>query len=612
MATRIYFPSDYPNIVTPPVTPEFDAAWEDISAAIQSFFSPTKQNTTLSPIIGTKTEAGAPYDVLMAQFISDPLDAQTISGTVKGQFQVWESTIDFRLCRALVIKVVDYLGTTVKGILLSHFPSLISEWDYSALTNRYFPPDSTALSELTVEIGDRLVIEIGFRSWNTDDYQMGEIKLGDPTGGDDLPEDETTTTAKAPWVEFSQTLNFFTGTIIAPTGIPLWPGWEPGQDQVGYPVVILGSAPSPGSQVTAWGGIELGGAGVMAFLTPTVYAQVGSGGLELSGEGITPYPPPPVPFIRDGGLVLGGRGIIRWVTPGPPTTYAMVGSGGLKLGGTGLPKLLPQVTQYDVALVGSGGLEIGGAGIQNFVTPPVYAMVGSGSLVLGEFRVPELTVCKFVQPGDLVYAVVASGGLVVGGEGIFGFSKPPVYAMPGRQAGEPASLLLGGAGCMAFITPQVLNLVGSGELVMEGAAEEEGIFDTLVLTGFRNEPSLYSNFPFNSYAKFRDKYYGANQTGIYLLEGEDDAGEEIHPGVRIGPTNFGTQRQKRLRVLRCGGDNEGARVKVSSNGSAAYADLEENRAMIPHNVQGREITVEITDFETLDHLELIPHVLVKR
>src|SRR4030042_1074351 len=137
MATRIYLPSYYPNIVTPPVTPEFDAAWEDTSASMQSFCSPTKQNTTLSQKYATKTVDGAPYDVLIAQFISDPLDAQTISGTVKGQLRAWESTIDFRLCRALVIKVVDCLGTTVKGTLLAHFPALISEWNYSQFQNRY-------------------------------------------------------------------------------------------------------------------------------------------------------------------------------------------------------------------------------------------------------------------------------------------------------------------------------------------------------------------------------------------------------------------------------------------------------------------------------------------
>jgi hypothetical protein len=77
--------------------------------------------------------------------------------------------------------------------------------------------------------------------------------------------------------------------------------------------------------------------------------------------------------------------------------------------------------------------------------------------------------------------------------------------------------------------------------------------------------------------------------------------------------NFGTDREKRLRLLRCGGKTVGAQVKVSNgNGSAGYYDVEEGRAGVSREVQGRELTVEIADFESLDHLEIVPLILHKR
>lgn len=58
--------------------------------------------------------------------------------------------------------------------------------------------------------------------------------------------------------------------------------------------------------------------------------------------------------------------------------------------------------------------------------------------------------------------------------------------------------------------------------------------------------SEYDNYPFNSFAKIQGKYYGANDNGLYLLEGEDDAGIPIQARVKLGETNFGRSTKKRL------------------------------------------------------------------
>ena len=368
------------------------------------------------------------------------------------------------------------------------------------------------------------------------------------------------------------------------------------------PVSVVGS-----------GGVSVGGTGVIAFITPGVTAVVGSGGVEINGTGIIDFISPPVQEVVSSGVLgIAGDGVIAETFP-PIEEH--IGSGELVVGGEGLVATTFPTATLLLEVVGSGGLSIGGAGVIDGSVPPILAVVGSGGIQVGNFRVPELSVVRVLFPASLASrAVRGSGGLELGGEGVIAFSAPPpVYAVPGPQDGAEANLKVGGAGIVAFIHPQILQVIGEGELLIGGEAMDMGPIETYVLTGARGEPSIYSGFNFNSYARFRDQYYGAGPDGIYLLGGDDDAGEEIHSGVRIGPTNFGTERQKLMRCLRCGGRTEGAQVKVTNeSGFADYFDLEEGRASISRDVKGRELTVDIAGFETLDHFETVPHVLAKR
>ena len=374
--------------------------------------------------------------------------------------------------------------------------------------------------------------------------------------------------------------------------------------------VLSGAASILDVAVIGAGGVNISGLGVIVFKTPGVLAVVGTGGVELAGEGVIAFITPSVlAVVGDGGVVVGGRGVIY-----SSKFTVHVGSGGIQVGGQGVIRSALPVPPPVLSVVGTGGLAINGIGVVGFTVPPVLAIIGSGGITIGEFRVPELSVVKFISPADLTLAaVVGSGGAEIGGTGVIAWSTPPVYAVPVPQAVEDASIQISGAGIIAFIHPQILAVIAEGGITVGGEPVGDDIFETYVLTGARGEPSIYSGFNFNSYARYRDQYFGAGADGIYLLEGEDDAGKEIHPGVKIGPHNFGTDREKRLRLLRCGGKTTGAQVKVSNgNGSAGYCDVEDGRAAVSRKVQSREITIEITDFETLDHLEIIPTILHKR
>ena len=361
------------------------------------------------------------------------------------------------------------------------------------------------------------------------------------------------------------------------------------------------------------GGIQWNGVGVVVTKKPAVTAVVGSAGVAWGGDGIVSTSLPTIThIIGSAGIQWDARGDVQ--TAPVSRVLAIIGSAGVRWGGGGIVQTGLIVPVPSLSIVGAAGIFFGGQGVVGFFTPPVLAVIGSAGIQWGEFRVPELTVTKIIYPADMtLFAIVGSAGLEFGGTGVIEWSYPPVYAVPVTQIVAAANIYFGGNGIVAFITPQILEIIGDAGIILGSEPDDDGVFETYVLTGSRGEPSAYSNFPFNSYAKHREQYYGAGPGGIYLLAGEDDAGAEIHAGVRIGPINFGTHRPKRVRLLRCGGENDEAEVKVSDDqGNADYAPVIDNVAAVSREVEGREIFVEISDFQTLDHLEIIPLVLAKR
>ncbi|MDD2904245.1 MAG: hypothetical protein PHU44_17595 [Syntrophales bacterium] len=202
MATRIYFPSNIPAFCSP----AFHAEWDLTGQAQRKECWPQKQNSGFVNNGPWSYTTGSPKDGLAYQFISPPLLAQTITGTVKGQFRTSEFASD-DICGAVVIKVVSADGTVLRGVLLAHFPnSLVSPYSGS-FVNRSFPPLS-ALTDVACQEGDRLVFELGSRSFAASgSYNNGKIEIGD-NSANDLPEDETATNQYCPWIEFSADLQW--------------------------------------------------------------------------------------------------------------------------------------------------------------------------------------------------------------------------------------------------------------------------------------------------------------------------------------------------------------------------------------------------------------------
>ena len=85
--------------------------------------------------------------------------------------------------------------------------------------------------------------------------------------------------------------------------------------------------------------------------------------------------------------------------------------------------------------------------------------------------------------------------------------RGPVYAYAADTKTGPC-LEITSRARVGFIFPQKTAMAAQGGYVLESPdVPDDGVFETLVLTGARSEVSVYSNFKFNSYAEYGGKYY---------------------------------------------------------------------------------------------------------
>lgn len=141
--------------------------------------------------------------------------------------------------------------------------------------------------------------------------------------------------------------------------------------------------------------------------------------------------------------------------------------------------------------------------------------------------------------------------------------------------------------------------------------------------------SLYDHYNFNSMCKVGDHYLGAQDDGLYLLDGATDDGDPIQASLRTMMIDFGSPRQKRVRSAYLGYTANGKlllRVRSVDNGTlkeqwyeaqelAAQAPRE-NMIRIGRGLRSRYwqfelVNVDGADFE-VDKMELHPVYLNRR
>jgi hypothetical protein len=196
MATRFYLEASG----APAISPAFSSGWESQVSGDRVAMFTTKQATAMA----NKTAAGtgtSGQDIIWRQFVGEPMAIGTgfqNGDALIGQIRCREASTTNNYAMVLGLRVFSNDGTTARAVLRS-LVTMGTEFDGSALTNRSI---STTLSGgyITVDAGDRLVLEVGFRCTSGADTANGTGSFGSNAGAD-LPVDETTTTVQDPWME---------------------------------------------------------------------------------------------------------------------------------------------------------------------------------------------------------------------------------------------------------------------------------------------------------------------------------------------------------------------------------------------------------------------------
>lgn len=99
------------------------------------------------------------------------------------------------------------------------------------------------------------------------------------------------------------------------------------------------------------------------------------------------------------------------------------------------------------------------------------------------------------------------------------------------------------------------------------ATATQGTVSIIVMNSKNFALTEYSNFNFNSFAKLNGKHIASNGSGIYELEGSDDAGTDISASVKPRVSDFGTSLLKRL---------SGAYFSIKNIGTMTAKAVDEN------------------------------------
>lgn len=308
---------------------------------------------------------------------------------------------------------------------------------------------------------------------------------------------------------------------------------------------------------------------------------------------------------------------------------------GLVVGGGG--SLVSGRTVINV-ISGTSGLKAGSGGnLQTTITTEVTAetdIPGWSGLRLG---IPAYAGLKSIFSAEEVTASVVINGVNGLAAGIRAYlsSAPPVgpstVDIPGTlglvagcslwapRLPQPSAtdipcvngLRLGSlAGLVSNLITAVI-IPGESGLLVGVELVEAGDYEAWVLTGNGFNPSAYTGWRFNSFAKYQGRYYAAGPDGLYLLEGPTQDGDEIISGVRLY-ADFGTQRKKWIRAMRLGTTGDEVEVRIASEDKEGYFELQGDRVVGSYVLRGHNLTIDIQHFDELSHVEIVPMILVAK
>ena len=197
MSTRYYFSSSE----AAPISPAFDAAWEQTGQAVRRGLKLKLLKAALSSLADSSTitiPITTSQDILCAQFVGSPLVPERVLGTVSAIVRAVENLATANATLAIIVKVVSQDGSTDRGTLYSNL-NADTEFGTTAATRII---NAQAITALTIQAGDRLVVEIGAHVTGPTAAGTFTMRFGS-NAASDFALTSGLTTDLNPWIEFS-------------------------------------------------------------------------------------------------------------------------------------------------------------------------------------------------------------------------------------------------------------------------------------------------------------------------------------------------------------------------------------------------------------------------
>jgi hypothetical protein len=195
--TRLYL-----TLTTRPATVAFNAGWNVTTSAARYVLGTDRDGTTIASRTSGASGAAAVRKCLVDQFVSQPLAAQTINGTLDGQIRFNQSSTSSTTGQGFVyVRLINTDNSVASEIGTMTTTNLTT-----TLTNRTLV--QLASLNISVTAGQRIAIDVGWNySVGTNTTRTGTASRG-ASAASDMSVDNTSTTANNPWVQFSQTLKW--------------------------------------------------------------------------------------------------------------------------------------------------------------------------------------------------------------------------------------------------------------------------------------------------------------------------------------------------------------------------------------------------------------------
>ncbi len=151
------------------------------------------------------------YDVLLGRWVSEPARvAGELSGAMNWAVGAMESAAAANLFFHWHVYVTAGDTDTVRGVLRTSAVNA-NEWPIAPATGR--TGNDWTLDPVNVQVGDRLVVELGYQAQNTvTTSRTGTINYGN-TGETDLTLNSANVTTEPGWVEFTDAAGIFWDTV---------------------------------------------------------------------------------------------------------------------------------------------------------------------------------------------------------------------------------------------------------------------------------------------------------------------------------------------------------------------------------------------------------------